>query len=226
MALANPGPQQVKSGYYAIDLKADRTVVFTSPSVNGYNTSLYVYHDLGKSPEAYGPYSKLEYIPTLSDQYYLNVSANSERTMTSADGSDFANAYPLGIEDRAVHKSSYSIPANAYAYYKVSLQAGEAIGLKTLSPVGIAVLSSDQAVLAESASKSIMFQAESAGTYYVRIQQGGETGKVTVWSALGYLNPGPQQVKSGYYAIDLKADRTVVFTSPSVNGYNTSLYVY
>ncbi|MFC4306820.1 fibronectin type III domain-containing protein [Cohnella boryungensis] len=206
--------------WFSIYLHGNRTLRLTTSNNGGYYNSLY--SNPNTSVLKSWASGNITYEPPKSSVHYLyiqNYSPTGTMTVTSEDGSDFDNAYALEMGATA-NSATNTAPANDSVYYKVNLTAGVKYSFGATAGTGLVVYDSSQTQVAGSETLSVTFTAATSGIHYVQLKTGPTTNSYTL--LFSYLMPGPLSVtKTGetWYAVDLKANRTLRLTT-SNNGGN------
>ncbi|MBP2001376.1 RHS repeat-associated protein [Paenibacillus shirakamiensis] len=229
-----PGPQNVTlsgMGWFSTNLKANRTFNFKDGFNSGTRYSSLVYKDPSTSYlEAFD--LDLSLAPSTAGTYFIQLRNSGTHILSSSDGSDFANAYPITIRsDEASKILSYSIPGGDSAYYKIAMNAAYQVGFSAAGATGMVVYDSTQKQVAITEDSAISYRAPTAGMYYVQVKAGKTSGvyPLVISSATPYEAPGPQNVTlsgMGWFSTNLKANRTFNFKDGFNSGSRYSSLVY
>ncbi|GAC44032.1 DUF6531 domain-containing protein, partial [Paenibacillus popilliae] len=207
--------------YFTINLKADRTMVFKTNGkfcwLNLYNAPDKVSsHDSAVASSAYSWSSKLLYTPSAAGLYYLRELGEGT-TVHAVDGSDTAHAYPATFTEGELTKTDiYTVPAFESAYFKVDVTEGVPVSFQAAGAVGLEMYTSNGSRVASSHTDSLTYTTEVTGTYYLKALAGNRKATIALWTAQALLAPGALDYPGSggtIFATNLKADRTMVFTT-------------
>jgi hypothetical protein len=182
-----PGPQiglitDAGYTYYTVPLKAYRTYFFNSTNTNQLDLCT-----SGCSNIVAGGNTSFSYKPTADTTYYLRTvgTPGDSTSLTSIDGSTFAQSYESSYMGAGTKSMINGIPALQSSYYKVLLQGGTTYTISATGPVTPGSLTAYDSTQTQvgtptTGSTAMTLTAPADGLYYIALKAGGSNGDYTL----------------------------------------------